>query len=122
MEQAQATKVLALNQGLYNLALAILLAWAAFMGHVPTVAAGLVFVVAMGVVGAVTVSWRIIVLQSAAGGGGAGAALGGDLMVVRAGFLRKSTRGLIGPYSGINARTNRTHSVPPTGSSRSSKS
>ena len=63
-EQAAATKVLALNQGLYNLALAVLLTWAALMGHGPTAAAGLVFVVAMGIVGAATVSWRIIVLQS----------------------------------------------------------
>ena len=63
-ETAEATRVLALNQGFYNLGAAALLIWF----HVTDNPAGalgvLVFLVAMGIVGATTANWRIILVQS----------------------------------------------------------
>ena len=68
-EDAEKTKVLALNQGLYNGGVAALLVWAALeerqaTGLHPTVDALLIFVVAMGVVGASTAKPIIFVLQA----------------------------------------------------------
>jgi putative membrane protein len=63
-ETAEITRVLALNQGMYNAGVAVLLAWAALTHRAATVDALLLFVVAMGIVGAVTVKPRILVVQS----------------------------------------------------------
>lgn len=62
-EQTEATRVLALNQGAYNLGVAALLAWALATGQTATVAALLVFVVAMGIVGALSAQWTILLAQ-----------------------------------------------------------
>ena len=62
-EQAEATKVLALNQGAYNGLVAALLAWAALTQKWETVAAVLVFIAIAGVVGGVTAARSILVLQ-----------------------------------------------------------
>jgi putative membrane protein len=64
VEGAQATKVLALNQGVYNGGVAALLAWAAVTDRSDTTAALLIFLVAMGVVGAVSAKPTILVVQS----------------------------------------------------------
>ncbi len=63
LEQAQHTKVLALNQGAYNGLLATALLWALFTGRWETCAALLVFVIAAGIVGGLTASKSILVLQ-----------------------------------------------------------
>jgi putative membrane protein len=62
--QAQATRVLALNQGGYNLGLALLLIGLQLMGNTPAVLGLLGFIVAMGILGAVTASRAILVLQA----------------------------------------------------------
>ena len=62
-EKTEVTRVLALNQGAYNLGVAALLAWALVAGQTPTVVAVLVFVVAMGAVGAASVRWTIFAVQ-----------------------------------------------------------
>ncbi len=62
-EQTQTTRVLALNQGAYNAGIACLLAWALVTGQGATVVALLAFVVAMAIVGAVSASWSIILVQ-----------------------------------------------------------
>lgn len=70
-DEAGRTKVLALNQGVYNGGIAALLLWAALdergltAGRNPTVDALLIFIVAMGVVGGVTAKPVIIALQAA---------------------------------------------------------
>lgn len=64
-DAAEATKVMAVNQGAYNLALAVLLAWAALTGRADAAAATLIFIAAMGVVGAATAKWTILLVQSA---------------------------------------------------------
>ena len=63
-EAAQATQVLALNQGSYNLGAAALLLWFDASSNTPGVMGVLIFLVAMGLVGAVTANWRIILVQS----------------------------------------------------------
>ncbi|HVV83228.1 MAG TPA: DUF1304 domain-containing protein [Kofleriaceae bacterium] len=63
-EDAEKTKVLAMNQGLYNGGVAALLVWAALDHRGPTVDAILIFIIAMGVVGAVTAKPIILVAQS----------------------------------------------------------
>jgi putative membrane protein len=63
-EDAAKTKVLAMNQGIYNGGVAALLLWAAFDHQYPTVDALLIFIIAMGVVGGVTAKPIIIVLQA----------------------------------------------------------
>jgi putative membrane protein len=63
-EQAEATKVLAQNQGIYNLALAGALAWALFA---PDRAAAMVllgFVVVVGIYGGFTAKRSILVIQA----------------------------------------------------------
>ncbi|MCB9562790.1 MAG: DUF1304 domain-containing protein [Kofleriaceae bacterium] len=65
VEGAEATRVLALNQGCYNGGVAGLLGWAALTGHVDATAALLIFVIAMGVVGAVTAKPTILLAQAA---------------------------------------------------------
>jgi putative membrane protein len=64
VESAEQTKVLALNQGVYNGGVAALLVWAVATGRPATAAALLIFVVAMGVVGAVTAKPTILVAQA----------------------------------------------------------
>lgn len=63
-DEAQTTKVLAQNQGVYNGALAALLAWAALAGQGDTVVAALVFVIVVGVYGAITAKPTILLLQA----------------------------------------------------------
>lgn len=62
-EHAEVTRPLALNQGAYNAGVAALLAWAQLAAQPATVLALLVFVVAMSIVGAVSVRWTIFVAQ-----------------------------------------------------------
>jgi putative membrane protein len=63
-EDAEKTKVLAMNQGLYNGGLAVLLTWAALDHRYVTVDALLIFIIAMGVVGALTAKPIILAFQS----------------------------------------------------------
>ena len=63
-ETAEITRVLAFNQGCYNLGAAALLLWFYGQGNIPGVQAVLVFLFCMGVVGALTANWRILVVQS----------------------------------------------------------
>lgn len=64
VEEAQTTKVLAANQGVYNGALAGVLAWAALSGNAPATIALLGFVVVVGIYGGFTASRGILVLQA----------------------------------------------------------
>ena len=63
-EAAEATRVLAFNQGFYNLGAAALLLWLHATANYSAAQAVLVFLVVMGLVGAVTANWRILLLQS----------------------------------------------------------
>lgn len=63
-EEAEATKVLAMNQGAYNLGAAALLAWAALAPNPPAAVALLAFIVAMGCVGAATAKVTILFMQA----------------------------------------------------------
>jgi len=63
-DEAQGTRVLALNQGFYNLGAALLLLVFYAIDNAAGVIGMLLFLFAMGVVGGVTANWRIIVLQS----------------------------------------------------------
>jgi putative membrane protein len=63
-EDAEKTKVLAANQGLYNGGIAALLLWAAFDHRFATVDALLIFIIAMGIIGAVTAKPIILALQA----------------------------------------------------------
>ena len=63
-EQAEVTKVLAANQGVYNGALAGLLVWASLAAQRQTVVALLIFVIVVGVYGAVTAKPTILFLQA----------------------------------------------------------
>jgi uncharacterized membrane protein len=53
-EEAQATRVLALNQGFYNLGAAVLLVWFHTTSNTEGVLGVLLFLVVMGIVGAIT--------------------------------------------------------------------
>ncbi len=64
VESAEATKVLALNQGIYNGGVAGLLVWAAFTDRTDTAGALLVFIIAMGIVGALTAKPTILFFQA----------------------------------------------------------
>ena len=66
-EQAEATKVLAANQGVYNGALAAALAWATVAGERATVLALLAFVVVVGVYGGATAKRSIFFVQALPG-------------------------------------------------------
>ena len=66
-EDAEATRVLALNQGFYNLGAAMLLIWFYAIGSESGVLGVLVFLAVMGIVGALTANWRIIIVQSSTG-------------------------------------------------------
>ena len=63
-EDAQATRVLALNQGFYNLGAAALLLVFHTTDNTVGVMGVLLFLAGMGLVGAVTANWRIILCQS----------------------------------------------------------
>ena len=63
-EDAEATRVLALNQGFYNLGAAALLLWFHTTDNTAGALAVLLFLAVMGLVGAITANWRIILLQS----------------------------------------------------------
>lgn len=63
-EEAEQTKVLAQNQGVYNGALAVLLAWAALSGQGPAVVAILIFVIVVGIYGAITAKPSILFVQA----------------------------------------------------------
>ena len=63
-EGAEATKVLAANQGVYNGALAVLLAWAALTGETHATMAGLVFVIVVGIYGAISAKGSILFIQA----------------------------------------------------------
>jgi len=63
-EEAQATRVLALNQGFYNLGAAALLIWFHTTNNTAGVMGVLLFLAGMGLVGAITANWRIILFQS----------------------------------------------------------
>lgn len=62
-EKTELTRSLALNQGAYNAGLAVVLAWALLAGQSATVIAMLAYVVAMAVVGALSVRWTIFLIQ-----------------------------------------------------------
>ena len=62
-ERTEITRSLALNQGAYNAGLACVLGWALVADQPATVVAMLLYVVAMAVVGAVSVRWTIFVVQ-----------------------------------------------------------
>ena len=63
-EDAQRTRVLALNQGFYNLGAAALLVWFHTTDNPAGVMGVLLFLAGMGCVGAITANWRIIFIQS----------------------------------------------------------
>lgn len=60
---AEATRALALNQGAYNAGLASVLAWALLTGQAATVTAMLLYVVAMSIVGGLSVRPTIFLFQ-----------------------------------------------------------
>lgn len=62
-EATRQTRVLALNQGFYNLGAAAVLAWALLTGQSATATALLIFVVGMAIVGAVSVRWTLFLFQ-----------------------------------------------------------
>lgn len=64
LEEAERTKVMAANQGIYNGALAVVLAWAALSGDVAAVIALLGFVVVVGLYGGFTVKRSVFVAQA----------------------------------------------------------
>lgn len=63
-QDAQTTKVLAMNQGVYNGMVGVGLVWATLTGNLPTEAFLLVFVIVVGLFGALTVKPTIFVLQA----------------------------------------------------------
>ena len=63
-EEAQATRLLALNQGFYNLGAAALLMGFHVTGHTAGVIGVLLFLAGMGLVGAITSNWLILMVQT----------------------------------------------------------
>src|SRR5688500_6925161 len=64
LEQAEATRVLAANQGVYNGALGLALAWAALTGNATVAKVLLLFVIVVGLYGGATAKPSIFVLQA----------------------------------------------------------
>lgn len=64
LEQAQATAVLAANQGLYNGVLAVGLIWGLYQGSLEIKAFFLISVAIVGIYGAMTASKKIIFIQT----------------------------------------------------------
>lgn len=69
------TKVLAANQGVYNGALAAALAYAALRGEWNAVAILLAFVIVVGLYGAYSAKWTILVVQALPAGAALAAVL-----------------------------------------------
>lgn len=63
-QDAETTRVLAANQGVYNLMVAVSLVWGVVAANPSIVTVQLVFVAAVGLYGAVTVKPTIFVLQA----------------------------------------------------------
>ncbi|MBC8069908.1 MAG: DUF1304 domain-containing protein [Deltaproteobacteria bacterium] len=63
-EQAETTRVLAANQGVYNGALAVAIVWAWYTGNVAATQMLLVFVVVVGLYGGATAKRSILVIQA----------------------------------------------------------
>ena len=63
-EEAKATRILALNQGFYNLGSAALLLWFYTTDNAAGAMGVLLFLGVMGLVGGITANWRIILLQT----------------------------------------------------------
>ena len=63
-EEAKATRVLALNQGFYNLGAAALLIGFHTTDNTAGVMGVLLFLAGMGLIGALTANWQIILFQS----------------------------------------------------------
>jgi putative membrane protein len=63
-EQAEATKILAANQGVYNGALAAALIWSVYEGNVAAMRMLLVFVIVVGIYGGATAKRSILVIQA----------------------------------------------------------
>ena len=63
-QEAETTRILALNQGYYNLGVAVLLLFVHFVVAGPATLAVLVYIVAMGLVGGVSAAKAIVLLQS----------------------------------------------------------
>lgn len=63
-EEAETTRVLAANQGVYNGALAVALTYAALRGEWTTVTVLLTFVVVVGLYGGYSARWTIVLLQA----------------------------------------------------------
>ena len=63
-EEAETTRILALNQGFYNLGAAGLPLGFHAVGDRAGVLGVLLFLAAMGLVGALSANWRILVLQA----------------------------------------------------------
>ena len=63
-EQAEATRVLAANQGVYNGALALALAWSVLAGEAFCTRVLLAFVIAVGLYGGATAKRSILVIQA----------------------------------------------------------
>ena len=63
-DEAETTRIIALNQGAYNLGAAALLLWFHVTGNTAGVMGVLLFLTGMGLVGAITANWRIILVQS----------------------------------------------------------
>ncbi|MCA9613902.1 MAG: DUF1304 domain-containing protein [Polyangiales bacterium] len=74
-EDAETTRVLAANQGIYNGALAAALAYAALRGEWHAVAILLVFVIAVGLYGAYSAKWTILIVQALPAGAALAAVL-----------------------------------------------
>ena len=64
VEKAEETRVMALNQGCYNLGIAALLIWLQLSGNQAGVLGVLLFIVAVGLVGGFSASRGIIAVQS----------------------------------------------------------
>ena len=62
--EAEATRVLAMNQGFYNLGAAVMLLAFLATDNTAGLLGVLLFLSAMGVVGAVTANWRILLVQT----------------------------------------------------------
>jgi putative membrane protein len=63
-EDAEATKVLAMNQGFYNLGVAVMLCAALYRGHTDATIGLLLFLFFMGLVGGFTANKSILLVQS----------------------------------------------------------
>ena len=63
-EEADSTRILALNQGCYNLGVSVLLVHFLVTGNMSAISGILIFIIGMGLIGAITANWRIVIFQS----------------------------------------------------------